>query len=120
MIKGAGIDIFDIDRVSCLPHVDSFTKEILSDNEIAELDPDDLPRQLSSRFTGKEAVLKALGCGLRPGSFWKEIEISKDYAIKLKNKLKKIADNKAIKSIYFSCASTKSLSLGLVIIEDDQ
>jgi holo-[acyl-carrier protein] synthase len=120
MIKGIGADIFEIDRMTRISDANSFLKQTMNDNEIKDLANKDHGRRASSRFTIKEAVLKALGCGLTTGFHWKNIEINQNDKIELKGALKKIADRKAIKNIFCSSTSSKKLSVGFVIIENHE
>lgn len=81
MIYGIGIDLVKIARIDAAieRHGDRFARRILSEHEFA--------RYLTSRnratftakhFAAKEALLKALGTGLRMGIQWAHMEIRHD------------------------------------------
>ncbi|HXU24215.1 MAG TPA: holo-ACP synthase [Tepidiformaceae bacterium] len=69
-----GIDIIEIDRVEDVirRHGDRFLGRIFTPDEIAHC-RGRVP-ELAARFAAKEAVMKALGTGVR-GVGWKDIEV---------------------------------------------
>jgi holo-[acyl-carrier protein] synthase len=69
-----GIDIIEISRVGDVlaRHGDRFLRRIYTDDEIRHC-RGRLP-ELAARFAAKEAVMKALGTGVR-GVGWKDIEV---------------------------------------------
>jgi holo-[acyl-carrier protein] synthase len=69
-----GVDIIEIDRVRKALARPSFRERCFTDAERAYCDSRAHPAQsYAARFAGKEAVGKALGCGVR--FTWREIEI---------------------------------------------
>jgi holo-[acyl-carrier protein] synthase len=69
-----GVDIVEIDRVRRALERAGFRERCFTDAERAYCDSRAHPAQsYAARFAGKEAVGKALGCGVR--FTWKEIEI---------------------------------------------
>ena len=69
-----GVDIIEIDRVRRALERPRFRERCFTDAERAYCDSRADPAQsYAARFAGKEAVGKALGCGVR--FTWKEIEI---------------------------------------------
>lgn len=69
-----GIDIIEIDRVADViqRHGDRFLNRVYTPDEIAHCRG--RISELAARFAAKEAVMKALGTGIR-GVGWKDIEI---------------------------------------------
>src|SRR5688572_27928227 len=69
-----GIDIIEIDRIADVinRHGDRFLHRIYTDDEIAHC-RGRVP-ELAARFAAKEAVMKALGTGVR-GVSWRDIEV---------------------------------------------
>ncbi|MCK9519766.1 MAG: holo-ACP synthase [Dehalococcoidia bacterium] len=69
-----GIDIIEIDRVADVieRHGDRFLNRIYTPDEIAHCRG--RVSELAARFAAKEAVMKALGTGVR-GVSWKDIEV---------------------------------------------
>jgi holo-[acyl-carrier protein] synthase len=70
----AGVDIIEIDRVADViaRHGDRFLNRIFTPDEIAHCRG--RVSELAARFAAKEAVMKALGTGVR-GVGWKDIEV---------------------------------------------
>ena len=69
-----GVDIIEIERVQRALARPGFRQRCFTDAEQAYCDSRARPAQsYAARFAGKEAVGKALGCGVR--FTWKEIEI---------------------------------------------
>ncbi len=77
MVVGVGVDLVSIKRIerAYRRRPQRFCRRVFSTMELSLL----LPRRplfpaMAARFAAKEAVLKALGCGLGPAS-WREVEI---------------------------------------------
>ena len=69
-----GVDIIEIDRVreAIKRHGIRFLNKVYTEIELSQTNQH--PASLAARFAAKEAVSKALGCGIGPVS-WREIEI---------------------------------------------
>lgn len=78
---GLGTDILDIERIreAILKQGDAFIHRILTENERAycQKHKDPAP-QIAARFSAKESIVKALGCGFGEKIGWQDIEISHD------------------------------------------
>jgi len=78
MIVGVGVDIIEVDRIESAVrrHGDRFLQKLFTPGEIAYCRSRGRSAEhLAGRFAAKEAVLKALGIGIRWGSALKEIEV---------------------------------------------
>ena len=78
MIK-VGVDMVSLERIERLLRLypDRFIKRIFSAEEIADFNQLRPPTQtVAARFAAKEAVLKAIGCGIGPAAL-NEVEILK-------------------------------------------
>ena len=81
MIYGIGIDIVSVPRIERMlnrwGHL--FTKRVFTPTEIAFCESRSNPGQhFALRWAVKEAMLKALGLGLRGGIKWTDIEVVND------------------------------------------
>jgi holo-[acyl-carrier protein] synthase len=81
VIYGIGIDLVRISRIEAAieRHGRRFAERILSDHELEGFSGS--PRQaefLAKHFAAKEALLKALGTGLRMGIQWSHMEVRND------------------------------------------
>jgi len=79
MIIGHGIDIIEVARVAEMmrSHPARFLKRVFTPGEVAYCKKSIKRRNehLAARFAAKEAVMKALGTGLRAGISWTDIEV---------------------------------------------
>ena len=82
MIKGIGLDIVEINRISTLAdRQPRFLQRILTDSEMEELSSLKGSRKaefLAGRFAAKEAFAKAKGTGIGSDLSFTDIEIKKD------------------------------------------
>ena len=81
MIYGIGTDIVEISRITKMKSLSSFSKKILSSNELeiaSQYKNDKLIKYLAKQFAAKEAISKAFGTGLRKPILIKDIEIMRD------------------------------------------
>ena len=81
MIYGIGTDIVNISRIKKMGSLESFSKKILSVNELkisSSYDANKFIAYLSKQFACKEALSKAFGTGIRKPILFKELEILRD------------------------------------------
>ncbi len=78
------------------------------------------PSRLATRFAGKEAVMKALGTGIK-GISWKEIEImaepSGQPVVHLYGKAKKRAEGLGLEKLAISLSDSKEYAIAFVVGE---
>ncbi len=77
MLSGIGVDLVSIKRIKKImdKFPDKFLKRILTDQERLSLEKRGMPAaSVAARFAAKEAVLKAIGCGIGPAALC-EVEI---------------------------------------------
>ena len=115
-----GIDIIEINRIVDVKKRFNkrFLKKIYTDQEI--LYCKDRGPQLASRFAAKEAMMKALGTGIR-GIPWKSIEVTRERGkapkILLHGAAKKKAKELKIHNIALSLSHSKNLAVASVVAE---
>lgn len=81
LLRGIGNDIIEIDRIrkAFEEHGDKFLERLLTKQEqVYCLQHKDPALRLAGRFAAKEAVAKALGCGIGKEASWLDIEIVND------------------------------------------
>jgi holo-[acyl-carrier protein] synthase len=83
MICGIGTDLTDIKRIKKLlkgDRKDAFMRRVLTtkEMELAELHENRLQEYVAGRFAVKEAVSKALGCGIGGKLSFQDIEVVSD------------------------------------------
>ena len=80
-LTSIGVDICDIKRMHDIEkkHGSRFLQKIFTPQEIKYCEKKyDKYASYAARFAAKEALLKALGTGLRDGFLWKDIEVEND------------------------------------------
>jgi len=124
LIVGCGIDLVKIERLEIIIKKwgDNFTSRVftLLEREYCEKKKGNKYQSYAGRFAAKEALLKALGLGLR-GANWKEIEIKNDELgqpiINASGKLKNIASAKGVSKYFITISHTKEYAIAQVILE---
>lgn len=82
------------------------------------------PVHLSARFAVKEAILKALGTGLRMGTRWTEIETINNAAgkpeVKLWGRTGELAAGKNVSEIFATITHDSDYSIAQVLLQGPQ
>jgi holo-[acyl-carrier protein] synthase len=124
LIIGCGIDLVKVERIEKIIKKwgNSFTSRIFTplEGEYCEKKKVNKFQSYAGKFAAKEALLKALGLGLREAN-WKEIEIKNDELgqplIDTSGKLKDIASSKGVNRYFISISHTKEYAIAQVILE---
>ena len=124
LIIGCGIDLVKIERIEKIIKRwgNNFTSRIFTplERDYCEKKKDNKYQSYAGKFAAKEALLKALGLGLR-GANWKEIEIKNDELgqplIDTSGKLKNIALAKGVSKYFITISHTKEYAIAPVILE---
>lgn len=118
MITGLGTDVVDIDRFRNLEDRAGFLEQVFTRAEIRHA-PDG-PSQdtfYATLFAIKEALFKALGCGLERVSVWREVQITHDWRPRLSGSLRRLARAKSVSKFHVSHSHSKTLAVALVLME---
>jgi len=124
LIIGCGIDLVKIERIEKIIKKwgNNFILRIFtsSEKEYCEKKKGNKYQSYAGKFAAKEALLKALGLGLREAN-WKEIEIKNDKLgqpiINTSGKLKNIASIKGVRKYFISISHTKEYAIAQVVLE---
>lgn len=122
MIFGIGTDIIEIDRVKkALQRNPKILNRLFTEYEITYFQSRNMNIQhIAGGFSAKEAVVKALGTGIR-GFSWKDVEILRGSSgkpmVKLYNKAKEIAAQNKICTISISISHSENYALAVAIAE---
>jgi holo-[acyl-carrier protein] synthase len=121
-IIGTGVDLVDIARIrrACTAHA-RFVMRIFTEQERREtLEPQPRYERLAGRFAVKEAVSKALGCGIGPISFL-EIETVNNSQGAPEVRLYGAAQEKAqalgVRHIHVTISHEKTMAVAMIILE---
>lgn len=122
MLIGVGCDVIEIARVHKAVEREAFVQRVFAAEEIAYCRSrgKQAAASFAARFAAKEAVLKALGTGLRGGELT-EIVVTNDELGKPRVQLKgyhaELAARLGIKNICLSMSHSRETALAYVIME---
>lgn len=123
MIVGIGCDIIEIERIARAIKSESFIRRVFTAEEAAycQRRGQQAAASFAARFAAKEAVLKALGTGLREGSL-QEIAVDNDGLgkplVQLSGHFAMLAKQLGVKNIQISLSHSKDFAVAYVIMED--
>lgn len=123
MIVGVGCDIIEIERIARAIKSESFIWRVFTAEEAAycQRRGQQAAASFAARFAAKEAVLKALGTGLREGSL-QEIAVDNDGLgkplVQLSGHFAMLAKQLGVKNIQISLSHSRELATAYVIMED--
>lgn len=125
MIVGVGCDIIEIERIARAIKRESFIRRVFTAEEAAycQRRGQKAAASFAARFAAKEAVLKALGTGLREGSL-QEIAVDNDVLgkplVQLSGHFAMLAKQLGVKNIQISLSHSRELATAYVIMEDEK
>lgn len=125
MIVGVGCDIIEIERIARAIKRESFIRRVFTAEEAAycQRREQQAAASFAARFAAKEAVLKALGTGLREGSL-QEIAVDNDGLgkplVQLSGHFAMLAKQLGVKNIQISLSHSRELATAYVIMEDEK
>ena len=124
MIYGIGVDIVSIRRIERMLERwgPLFIQRVYTPGEIAFCEGKSNPGQhFALRWAAKEAMLKALGLGLRRGIKWTDIEVVNDPlgrpSLKVYNQAKGFFTDREIKTAFVSISHEKDYGVAQVVLE---
>jgi len=118
MVTGVGTDVVEINRFRKQKDKTEFLNQIFTRTELHSAPAG--PSQdtfYATLFAIKEALLKALGCGLERGSCWREIQITQDWRPHLTGPLGRFAEERAVSRIHVSHSHSDVNAVAFVLIE---
>ncbi|MDA0803688.1 MAG: holo-ACP synthase [Planctomycetota bacterium] len=123
IVIGIGTDLVDVARLqeARQRHGDAFDDRCFTAQErsYAALHRDGGDQQLAARFAAKEAVLKALGTGMRDQMAWTDIEVTLDQlgapGIRLTGSVAAEAARQGLDSWCLSMSHLKDIAIAVVV-----
>ncbi|MFC2056553.1 holo-ACP synthase [Chloroflexota bacterium] len=115
-----GVDIIEIARIQKTVGRwgERFLQRVYTESELGLCRKK--PRRLAARFAGKEAVMKALGTGVK-GISWREIEIVAEPSgkplVHLHGKAQNKADDLGLGKLAISLSDSKEYAIAFIIGE---
>ena len=124
MIYGIGVDLIEIERMAqaITRTGQRLIERLYTDAEQAYCGRQDPPYACyAARFAAKEALLKALGTGLRQHMRWRDIEVCRDDlgkpSLRLYGYLQERCVTEGIQHIHLSLAHSATCAIAQVILE---
>ena len=117
-----GVDLIEIPRIAGVleRYPERFLRKVYTADE--QRYSRGRPPQLASRFAAKEAVMRALGTGVR-GVPWKDIEVTRRPGhapeVLLHRKAKERADRMGIFRMAISLSHSREMAIASVVAEAD-
>jgi holo-[acyl-carrier protein] synthase len=114
-----GVDIIEIERIERALARPGFRERCFTDAERTYCDSRARPAQsYAGRFAGKEAVGKALGCGVR--FTWKEIEIvgRPKPSVRVSGRVAAVAEQIGVRAIDLSMTHSRELAQAVAVASD--
>lgn len=123
MIYGIGIDLVRISRIEAAleRHGDRFAERILSGHEMKGYAASRHRANFAAKhFAAKEALLKALGTGLRMGIQWRHMEVRNDTLGKpylvCSERVQELLDERGITAIFLSVSDEDEYAAAFVTL----
>lgn len=119
-MHSVGVDIIEIARIrqAVERYGERFLSRVFTSTELKLCRKH--PGRLASRFAGKEAVMKALGTGVR-GVRWREIEILSERSgkplVQLHGKTRDKADSLGVAKLAISLSDSEEYAVAFVVGE---
>jgi holo-[acyl-carrier protein] synthase len=124
MIFGIGIDLIQVRRIeeALARWGDRFRNRVYTGGEIAYcLRKKNPSPNFAARFAAKEALVKALGIGMRRGVHWKNIEVARgplgQPMLKLNGPAAEILKREKITGIFVSLTHDDDYGSAVVVLE---
>ena len=124
MIKGVGTDMVETGRIKDLldRHGSTFMRRILTHSEtICAGERRDPVPFIAGRWAAKEAISKALGCGIGKDCAWIDMEILPDASGKphatLSGRASETASSSGVKRIHLSISHERGHAIATAILE---
>ncbi len=126
MILGTGIDLMDPRRLKKAAQKwgDRILDRLFTQDEKAQCEGRGDPwPSFAVRFAAKEAMVKAMGLGLRQGITWKQIEVVYGKygkpELRMSGKASEILSNQGVTKTHLSLSHQEGMAMAMVILEGD-
>jgi holo-[acyl-carrier protein] synthase len=118
MITGIGVDILSLGWLATMPDKEGFFRQVLTSAELRDAPQGERRDAFCGRLcAAKEAVLKALGCGFRPGFSWHDITVVDGFRVSLSGKIRELAEGQSIEHIHVSHSSSTHHAVAIALLE---
>ena len=122
MIVGIGIDLIEIEKIANDLHSDVYLRKVFTEAEIAVCRTSvNSAERFAGRFAAKEALMKAIGNGIRQGVWFTQIEVlnhenGQPY-VRVSGEAESRLRELGVLKIHVSLTHTKSAAAAVIILE---
>lgn len=124
MIVGVGVDLVKPARIKEMieRHGDRFLQRVFTPKELEDcLGKANQNEKLAARFAAKEAMVKAIGIGMRNGITWLDIEIRNDGMgkpeVNTHGKCKQMLQILNVGVVHVSLSHVNEIAVAMIILE---
>lgn len=118
MAKSIGFDVVSVGRIEAVVDDNEFLRQVFNEDEIlkAPVGKQKVP-YYALLFAVKEAMLKAIGCGLHRGSYWHDMEVMTFDEVNVSGVLLKMMESQYVSHVHLSCSHSEQYAVALVVLE---
>jgi holo-[acyl-carrier protein] synthase len=122
MIVGLGIDLTSIEKIAASLQSEAFRRKVFSADEIAACEALANPAEhFAGKFAAKEALMKAIGKGIRQEVWFSQIEVLNDPAgapyLRLNGEAGQTVQTLGATCIHVSITHAGGLAVAVVILD---
>ena len=122
MILGIGIDISDIDKIAKSIESEAFQRKVFTPAELKSCGKiKNSAECFAGKFAAKEALMKALGAGIRQEVWFTQIEVLSDESgkpyINVSGEAEKRLQQSGAKHVHVSISHSGGMAVAVVVLE---
>jgi len=122
MILGIGIDISDIDKIAKSIESEAFQRKVFTPAELKSCgEIKNSAECFAGKFAAKEALMKALGAGIRQEVWFTQIEVLSDESgkpyINVSGEAEKRLQQSGAKHVHVSISHSGGMAVAVVVLE---
>lgn len=122
MILGIGIDISEIEKIAKSIESEAFQRKVFTPSELRSCgEIKNSAECFAGKFSAKEALMKALGAGIRQEVWFIQIEVLNDEAgqpyINVSGEAARLLQAREAKQVHVSISHSGGMAVALVILE---
>jgi holo-[acyl-carrier protein] synthase len=125
MILGIGIDLISIEKIAKSVKSEAFQRKVFTSAEIAICEAvSNSAERYAGKFAAKEALMKAIGKGIRQEVWFSQIEVLNRESgapyLNLSGKAEQALESLGGAQVHISLAHSAGLAVAVVILEQDR
>lgn len=122
MIAGLGIDLVEVRKIARSMRSEAFLRKVFTANEIADCySIRNSAERLAGKLAAKEALMKALGRGIRQEVWFSQIEVlhheTGEPFFHFSGKAQRLLNEMNVECIHLSISHTHGMATAVVVLE---